>query len=454
MKRQLVKVQEKQINVEKKVDIMIQILQLKTNEPKKGSKKINVPAQIAQSRRDGYQQGITEKDFIWKIKNETGSILKYNSAENKEKSGFIIEFVKGQYPEEVEGVIREGIKTNFESIKAKKRREETGKQEEHNKKMAVYSRMRRSSRNQIDANRKRKKYIFMSDVSISSSTTTSVKPADLDDNQKRWLFVGICLHSVISPALRKYIVPILTKLFHKLSIQYRIDTQTYPKYLQKYPTTNAFLNYEAANNNKAVYGNQRAKYDYAIKNAVDLSKLFILTHMTHYTGFDEKCDSSALLGLIINIDQFPPVVKSVAENVRRDVRNPWAHCDFTEWDAIKYATSFQLMEKLVKDLSLSSIDENQIVVEINKWKENGQRFLSGTTFGLELVNEIRQQTQSLAEYSKHVVTTTDNNFLKMKKELDNCEKVFENKVNNLKKNNEREFCELKEVSKHFSVTIH
>ncbi|CAC5394806.1 unnamed protein product [Mytilus coruscus] len=99
-----------------------------------------------QSRRDGYQQGITEKGFIWRIKNETGSILKYKSAENKEKSGFIIEFVKGQYPDEVEGVVREGIKTNFESFKTKKRREETGKQEEHNKKMAVYNRMRRKEK--------------------------------------------------------------------------------------------------------------------------------------------------------------------------------------------------------------------------------------------------------------------------------------------------------------------
>ncbi|XP_052085209.1 uncharacterized protein LOC127722366 [Mytilus californianus] len=149
MKRQLVKVQENQSNVEKKVDILIQLLHSKTNEPKKGSQKINVPAQIAQSIRDGYQQGITEKDFIWKTKNEAGSILKYNSAENKEMSGFIIEFVKGQYPDEVEGVVREGIKTNFESFKAKKRREETGKQEEHNKKMAVYSRMRRISEKEL-----------------------------------------------------------------------------------------------------------------------------------------------------------------------------------------------------------------------------------------------------------------------------------------------------------------
>lgn len=95
-----------------------------------------------------------------------------------------------------------------------------------------------------------------------------------------------------------------------------IDTQTYPTHLKRYGPTNTPLNYEAVKNNKTTYGNQIAKYDYKIKNVVDLSKLFLQTHMVHYTGFDDTCDSSALLGLIINIDKFAPVVKSDAEDVR------------------------------------------------------------------------------------------------------------------------------------------
>ncbi|CAG2240151.1 unnamed protein product [Mytilus edulis] len=56
---------------------------------------------------------------------------------------------------------------------------------------------------------------------------------DLDDSEKRWLVVGICLHTIISP-----------------------------------------------------------------------------THMAHFTAFDDSCDSSALLGIIVNIDKFPAVVQS------------------------------------------------------------------------------------------------------------------------------------------------
>ncbi|XP_052081702.1 uncharacterized protein LOC127719534 [Mytilus californianus] len=153
-------------------------------------------------------------------------------------------------------------------------------------------------------------------VIASKHQRVIAKPADLDDVQKRWLVVGICLHGVISPAMRKYVVPALTKLCYKLSIKHSLDTQTFSKHLQKHPLTNkTSLNYEAVNNNKVKHGYYKAKYDYMIKSAVDLSKLFLQTHMVHYTGFDETCDSSALLGLIINIDQFAPIVKSDAEDV-------------------------------------------------------------------------------------------------------------------------------------------
>ncbi|XP_052075456.1 uncharacterized protein LOC127712898 [Mytilus californianus] len=144
----------------------------------------------------------------------------------------------------------------------------------------------------------------------------NAKPSDLDDNEKRWLFAGICLNTVLVPSLRKYIVPILTELYNELTLNHKIDTQTYPTHLKQYQPTKTYLNYEAVNNSKATHGYQKAKYDYAIKSVVDISKLFVQTHMAHYTGFDETCNSSSVLGLIINIDKFPPVVRSDAEYVK------------------------------------------------------------------------------------------------------------------------------------------
>lgn len=149
-------------------------------------------------------------------------------------------------------------------------------------------------------------------ICLSLLTATS---AVLDYNQKRYLVVGMCLHSVISPALRKYVVPILTALYEELILKENIDTQTYSAHLKKYQPTSTKLNYKAVNNNETVHG--KANYDYKIKSFVDLSKLFLLPHMAHYKGFDETCDSSALLTLIIMIDdKFSPALKSGAEDVR------------------------------------------------------------------------------------------------------------------------------------------
>ncbi|VDI00257.1 Hypothetical predicted protein [Mytilus galloprovincialis] len=123
-------------------------------------------------------------------------------------------------------------------------------------------------------------------------------PAEIDDNKKRWLVVGICLHSVLAVALRKYVEPVVIKLTD------HIDKQTYKGHLKIYGVGKFYLNYKTINNNMSP-GNRAPNYDYKVQNAVDLSKLFLETSMAHYKGFDESCDSSALLGIIVSIDKFP-----------------------------------------------------------------------------------------------------------------------------------------------------
>ncbi|CAG2253724.1 unnamed protein product [Mytilus edulis] len=247
-------------------------------------------------------------------------------------------------------------------------------------------------------------------VIAAKRSCESAKPGDLDDNQKRWLVVGICLHSVLSPALRTYVGPIITALHNELIRFHKIDAQIYPNHLRNYPPTNVYLNYEAANNNKKKHGNQKAKYDYTITTAVDLSKLFMQTHMALYSGFDETCDSSALLGLIISIDKFAPVVKSDAENIRQNIRNPWAHCDFTVWDAGKYSNSFTLMQNLVKDLKLSLNEEKQIIEDMEKWKIHG----------------------------------SNDNIITIKKELQKVDTYLLNKIDQLEKDMNKGFLEIDE----------
>lgn len=60
--------------------------------------------------------------------------------------------------------------------------------------------------------------------------------------------------------------------------------------------------------------------------------------------------------------------------IRSDIRNPWAHCDFTEWDSIKYLSSFQMMNQLIKNLKLPTTDENRVLGELQIWESNGKYY--------------------------------------------------------------------------------
>lgn len=141
----------------------------------------------------------------------------------------------------------------------------------------------------------------------------AVIKADLDDNQKRWLIIGICLQNILSPTLRNFTEPVVLNLYNYMKISHNIDTQTYPNQLQQYPKGRTRLNYDAINKNSKKP--RVANFDYKVGNHVQFSKLFMQTFMAQYTAFDETCDLSALLSLIGNIDKFPQPVKNVAMKV-------------------------------------------------------------------------------------------------------------------------------------------
>ncbi|VDI48370.1 Hypothetical predicted protein [Mytilus galloprovincialis] len=234
-------------------------------------------------------------------------------------------------------------------------------------------------------------------VEIATKTKPQAFKPDLEDNQKRWLVVGICLHSVVSPALRQYVASSMKKMYKRLKQSHKIDVQKYPNILQKYPVAR-LLNYEAINNNRNILFRGKKdypNYDYKIQNAVDLSKLFLNSQMAQYAGFDETCDSSVLLNIIMHSD-VTSIVSNLADKLRSNVRNPWAHCNFDEWCSVKYLSSLQLMQQLIRNLKLSS--EVTILADLTRWEVNGLHFLQGTTLGLEIIEEISHEVSSLAKY--------------------------------------------------------
>ncbi|CAG2199188.1 unnamed protein product [Mytilus edulis] len=251
----------------------------------------------------------------------------------------------------------------------------------------------------------------------TASVQKPVIKVDLEENQKRWLLVGICMQSILSTTLRNYTEPLVLSVYNSMKIAHGIQMQIYPNQLKKYPKFRTRLNYEAINKNRTIARVHKksdvASYDYKVGNHVEFSKLFMKTYMAHYTAFDDTCDLSALLSLIGSIDIFPQPVKNVANKIRLNVRNPWAHCNFDEWDTLLYQTSFQLMHQLIKCLSLSKPDETKVLADLTKWEQNGFLFLQGYAVDQIVVNELRQQTQVLAEYALKMKSGEDSTFIKI-----------------------------------------
>ncbi|VDH90596.1 Hypothetical predicted protein [Mytilus galloprovincialis] len=260
---------------------------------------------------------------------------------------------------------------------------------------------------------------------IQASTSSSTGTLDLDDDVKRWVVIGLCLHSVLTPALRKYVSPIITQMYNVLVASDHINTQTSHHFLRYYLPTKTKLNYEAINNNKTLYGGQTGKYDRSVKNHIDLSKLFLQTHMAQYIAFDATCDSSALLAIIINIDQFPLAVREEANEVRSSIRNCWAHCNVMQWTPGKFVASFQLLESFIKTIGVNATEENRILGDIHNWKTNGTNFMNISMLGAELVSEIQTATQALTECTQDDSIETDSNFHRLQKQLIKIEKKFE-----------------------------
>ncbi|XP_052080702.1 uncharacterized protein LOC127718687 [Mytilus californianus] len=124
-------------------------------------------------------------------------------------------------------------------------------------------------------------------------------------------------------------------------------------------------------------------------------------------------------------------VQTDAEKIRSEIRNPWAHCDFREWTTGKYTDSFNLIGQFVKDLGLSNREETRVFGELNTWATNGQHFLRGTTLGLEIVGDIRQQTHILSRYLQTLCSETDSLFNKVQKELTTIESDLQERIKEL-----------------------
>ncbi|CAH1781992.1 unnamed protein product, partial [Owenia fusiformis] len=209
----------------------------------------------------------------------------------------------------------------------------------------------------------------------------------LSPEKRRWLVFGITLNNTIAPCLRQYVDPIVKRAFSNLTSA-QLHRMTSYKNKQS-------LEYRNINNNALVQWNKQ-QHVHKLQNHVDFSKLFLRFGMAKYTAFDETCDPSALLNLIIQMDDFPSIVRPIADTIRM-FRNDWGHCDFTNWTESYYLDAFANMEKFIRSLQLSpSEKEKKILSELTKWQNDGIRFFSTPWVDAKLCEKIQYEVKTLA----------------------------------------------------------
>ena len=192
----------------------------------------------------------------------------------------------------------------------------------------------------------------------------------LSDEERRWAVVGISLTKILTPSLRYVLATELQKWHcHLCKPPTEIDKQVYSKYQKKLPPSTVQLKYENINNN--VHKSPSA-YDYAVKDSLSLAKLFVQPFMAMFTGFDQTMDMSAILAVMCEADPFVTSGAAIeAKNVKLNIRNKWAHCNFSEWTEPLFNAAFQHMESLVKKINLSPLDEKALCDDLDNWKNKG-----------------------------------------------------------------------------------
>ena len=193
----------------------------------------------------------------------------------------------------------------------------------------------------------------------------------ISDDEKRWLVVGLVLNKVLRlPEIRRKVEQDVKAEYLSLVKSHGIDTQASAGRLTKWKVD--FLKYENINGNaghklprgKPYY----KKFNYHVTSHHDFAKLYLQPFMAKFSKVDE-CDASAVLTLLGAVPVFSGATQAAAVNVRQNIRNEWAHCDFAKWKEPMFKNCFHKMDLLVQSLGLPNYP--QIVAELKEWETKG-----------------------------------------------------------------------------------
>ena len=183
--------------------------------------------------------------------------------------------------------------------------------------------------------------------------------------------VGLALKDLVDQ-IRSFVEKKVRKDYDNLiRTSHGIDSQSSSDRLKSRGFT--FLKYENINGNNAKLRDGKfdyAEFDYRVRSHVDYAKLYLQDYVAKFTEFDEHCDASAVLNLLVRVPVFSHTVQKAAESVGND-RNAWAHPVFQDWNSGKFQQCFQDMETLANALGLPFADKTKLLAALKTWRVTG-----------------------------------------------------------------------------------
>ncbi|XP_022810607.1 uncharacterized protein LOC111347645 isoform X2 [Stylophora pistillata] len=197
--------------------------------------------------------------------------------------------------------------------------------------------------------------------------------------EKRWLVLGIALNKVLAPVLRRVVKQEMEE--HYKYLDKYLSCQATPCTLKtltyvdvKNDTNFRHLKFENINQNKSNPGKNK-DYDYHVNHPIDLVKLYLPDHQSHFSAFDESFGVSApllllthpKLGAVFN-SQKSISVQSSAESVRKTVWNKWARYNLNDWTQKMFSVCFSKINTLVESLRLTDDMRRHIIQELSSFE--------------------------------------------------------------------------------------
>ena len=242
-------------------------------------------------------------------------------------------------------------------------------------------------------------------------------------NDKRWLVTLVTLNKIVAPALREIIQngmeELYTTLDDRLPKSYSLKTLTYEdvRHLAvNLSHSTKDLHFKNINNNSDVKGeNKKTRYNYNVNSSVDLAKLYLADYLAEFSAFDKSMDISASLKLLgcrkypiqIFVSSDPSHnIHELADDVKKNVRDPGAHFKENDWTPIFFDQCFDKLKALLQCLPLLPDEKKkELSDQLSTWKTEGTKNVSSSVMWIfnEYLVDIdspgRMLTQDLRKYA-------------------------------------------------------